>query len=46
MQIVGKVAEIKKGDLMSQVKVKVDGPLELLENDRLHRGFSSLLQLP
>jgi molybdopterin-binding protein len=28
-KIVGKVTGIKKGSLMSQVEVKVDGPLEL-----------------
>ena len=27
--IVGKVAEIKKGSLMSQVKVAVDGPIDI-----------------
>jgi molybdopterin-binding protein len=28
-KIVGKVSEIKKGSLMSQVKVSVDGPIDL-----------------
>src|SRR5437870_1809675 len=27
--VVGKVAEIKKGSLMSQVKVSVDGPIDI-----------------
>jgi molybdopterin-binding protein len=27
--VVGKVAEIKKGSLMCQVKVSVDGPIEI-----------------
>ena len=27
--IIGKVTEIKKGSLMSQVKVKVDGPIDI-----------------
>jgi len=28
-KIVGKVSEVKKGSLMSQVSVKVSGPIEL-----------------
>jgi molybdopterin-binding protein len=28
-KIVGKISEIKKGSLMSQVKVSVDGPIDL-----------------
>ena len=28
-KIIGKVTEVKKGSLMSQVKVKIEGPLDL-----------------